>query len=53
MPTSSGGFGTTVAAAKGFTRNELEPLQAKFLALNDWLGVEAVRFKSYVIEGGE
>lgn len=53
VPTNSGGFGTPVAAAKVFARNELEPLQAKFLALNDWLGIEAVRFKPYVIEGDD
>ncbi|MFY3176115.1 capsid portal protein, partial [Achromobacter xylosoxidans] len=31
--------------------NELEPLQAKFLEINDWLGDEVVRFKPYTIPG--
>jgi len=46
VPTNTGG-----AAAQVFARNELEPLQAKFLAINDWLGREAVKFKPYEIGG--
>ena len=52
VPSNSGGFGTPVSAAQVFARNELEPLQAKFLEINDWLGHEVVRFKPYVIQGG-
>ncbi|WP_429927028.1 phage portal protein [Achromobacter xylosoxidans] len=51
VPTNSGGFGTPISAAKVFARNELEPLQAKFLEINDWLGDEVVRFKPYMIPG--
>lgn len=51
VPTNSGGFGTPISAAKVFARNELEPLQAKFLEINDWLGDEVVRFKPYTIPG--
>jgi len=49
VPTNTGGFGTPIAAAQVFARNELEPLQAKFLAINDWLGKKAVKFKPYEI----
>ena len=51
VPTNSGGFGTPISASKVFARNELEPLQAKFLEINDWLGDEVVRFKPYTIAG--
>ncbi|QQB38182.1 phage portal protein [Achromobacter deleyi] len=51
VPSNSGGFGTPISAAQVFARNELEPLQAKFLGINDWLGHEVVRFKAYVIQG--
>lgn len=53
VPTNSGGFGTPVAAAQVFACNELEPLQAKFLALNEWLGQEAVKFRPYRIQTDE
>lgn len=53
VPTNSGGFGTPVAAAKVFARNELEPLQTKFLELNAQLGQEVVKFKPYVIDGAD
>jgi len=51
VPTNTAGFGTPIDAAHVFARNELEPLQAKFLALNDWIGREVVRFKAYEIGG--
>jgi hypothetical protein len=40
-------------AAEVFARNELEPLQARFKALNDWFGEELVRFVPYAIDTGE
>lgn len=49
MPNNTGGFGAAEPAARIFARNELEPLQAQFLALNDWLGSEAVKFTDYVL----
>lgn len=51
VPSNSGGFGTPISAAKVFARNELEPLQAKFLEINEWIGQEVVRFKPYSIPG--
>ncbi|WP_233099683.1 phage portal protein [Acidovorax sp. IB03] len=53
VPGNTGGFGAVKPAAEVFARNELEPLQARFKALNDWFGEELVRFVPYVIEGGE
>ena len=50
VPSNTGGFGAADTAAKVFGRNEVEPLQARFLQLNDWLGEEVVRFKPYTIE---
>jgi PBSX family phage portal protein len=49
IPTNTGGFSSPDIAAQVFARNELEPLQNKFLELNDWLGEEVIRFKEYVI----
>ncbi len=49
IPTNSGGFSSPDVAAQVFARNELEPLQNKFLELNDWIGEEVVRFKDYEI----
>ena len=41
-------------AARVFARNELVPLQAQFMAINEWAGVEVVRFAPYdLATGGE
>ena len=57
VPGNTGGFGAVLPAAKVFARNEIEPLQARFRALNDWMGEGMVQFDPYVIEqageGGE
>ncbi|PUA16809.1 phage portal protein [Glaciimonas sp. PCH181] len=53
MPSNAGGFGAVEPAARVFARNELVPLQAQFMALNDWLGQEVVRFEEYVLVTGE
>lgn len=50
VPQNTGGFGAADTAAKVFGRNEVEPLQARFLELNDWLGDEVVRFNPYTID---
>ncbi|PZO91501.1 MAG: phage portal protein [Sphingomonas sanxanigenens] len=47
VPTNSGGFGDVSKAADVFYENEIEPLQGRFMGLNDWLGVEAVAFAPY------
>lgn len=49
VPSNTGGFGAADTAAKVFGRNEVEPLQARFLELNEWLGEEVVRFRPYSI----
>jgi hypothetical protein len=33
-----------------FVRNELSPLQERFKEVNDWLGMEVIRFKDYSLE---
>jgi PBSX family phage portal protein len=50
VPSNTGGFGAADTAAKVFGRHEVEPLQARFLGLNDWLGDEVVKFKPYSID---
>ena len=45
VPANAGGFGDVEKADEVFYRNEIQPLQQRFLAINDWLGIEVVRFK--------
>lgn len=40
-------FGDAIDTARIFAANKLEPLQARFLELSDWLGAEAVMFRPY------
>jgi PBSX family phage portal protein len=47
VPTNNSGFGDAEKAARVFSANEIEPLQARFLELNDWMGEEVVRFGDY------
>jgi PBSX family phage portal protein len=51
VPSNTGGFGAADTAAKVFGRNEIAPLQAQFLTLNEWVGDEIVRFVPYTIDG--
>lgn len=44
VPSNTGGFGAADTAARVFGRKEIEPLQAQFLAFNEWAGDEIVRF---------
>lgn len=50
IPTNTGGFGDPKQAASVFSRNELQPLQARFKELNEWLGIEVIKFHDYVID---
>lgn len=47
VPKNAGGFGSIGQAAQVFVQNEIAPLQARFLELNDWIGQEVVRFEPY------
>lgn len=47
VPANAGGFGDVGKAAQVFFLNEIEPLQSVFLQINEWLGVEVVKFKPY------
>lgn len=49
-PKNTGGFGDPEKASKVFARNEIKPLQDRFLQLNDWMGEEIIRFNSYKLE---
>ena len=54
LPSNAGGFGAVEPAARVFARNELEPLQSQFMAINEWAGVEVVKFAPYELaRGGE
>ncbi len=45
VPANAGGFGDVAKAAEVFRQLEIKPLQRRFLALNRWLGFEAIAFK--------
>lgn len=44
MPQNAGGLGDPAKAEEVFYWAEIVPLQQRFLAINDWLGREVVRF---------
>ncbi|MDR3429669.1 phage portal protein [Silvimonas sp.] len=50
IPANTGGFGNPTDSARVFARNELEPLQARFKEINEWLGVEVLRFNPYGLD---
>ncbi len=51
IPQNTGGFGDVEKAARVFVMNELEPLQATFLEINDIVGEEVIRFRPYELGG--
>jgi PBSX family phage portal protein len=57
VPSNTGGFGAIIPAAHVFAKNEVEPLQTRFMEINDWLGVKAFDFDAYKVDasvaGGE
>lgn len=48
IPSNAGGFGDVEKAAGLFNGLEIEPLNARLRELNDWIGIEVVRFRQYV-----
>ena len=49
-PENIGSMGDVEKVARVFVRNELNPLQERFKEINDWLGMEVIRFKDYNLE---
>jgi PBSX family phage portal protein len=47
VPANAGGFGDVGKATEVFERNEIVPLQTRFLAINDWIGEEVVTFRPF------
>ncbi|AJY41500.1 gp43 domain protein [Burkholderia humptydooensis] len=47
IPSNAGGFGNVHDAAEVFNELEIEPLKARLREVNDWLGIEVVRFKDF------
>lgn len=47
VPQNAGGFGSIRDAAAIWAMNELEPIQAKLLQLNEWLAEEVIRFDEF------
>lgn len=49
VPSNTGGFGDAPKAASVFYENEIKALMMRLQGLNDWLGVEVIRFNSYAL----
>jgi PBSX family phage portal protein len=49
MPGPASSFGDAEKAAAVFEANEIQPLQTRFLELNDWIGEEVVKFNPYTL----
>lgn len=49
MPNNTGGFGDVEKAAKVFAINELTSIMESLKELNDWLGIEVLRFTPYAL----
>lgn len=47
VPQNAGGFGSLRDAGEAWAMNELEPMQARLAELNDWLGVEVIKFREF------
>ena len=47
VPQNAGGFGSIKDAAAIWAMNELEPIQARLLQVNEWLGEEVIRFREF------
>lgn len=47
IPSNAGGFGDVHKAAEVFNALEIELLKARLRELNDWLGIDVVRFKDF------
>lgn len=45
VPKNAGGFGNVKDAAAVFYELEIVPIQRRMLELNDWLGIEAIKFE--------
>ncbi|WOD12799.1 phage portal protein [Pseudomonas sp. NyZ704] len=48
VPANAGGFGSVSEATEAWTQNELRPLQARFTALNEWIGEEVITFDNSI-----
>ncbi len=44
MPNNVGGFGDVEKAAKVFFNNEIKSLQCRFFEINEWVGVDIIKF---------
>lgn len=49
-PENIGSMGDVEKVAKVFVRNELTPLLERFKEINDWLGMDVIRFKPYELD---
>lgn len=47
VPQNAGGFGSIRDASVVWAANELLPLQARLVRLNEWIGEEVIRFNPY------
>ncbi len=47
IPSNAGGFGDVHEATEVFNELKIEPLRARLREVNDWFGLEVVRFRHF------
>lgn len=52
VPNNTGGFGNIRDAAEVFWHNEAKPLQSRMMMINEWAGMELIKFKDYELPTG-
>lgn len=50
IPNNTGGFGDVQKASSVFYRNELIPLQARMMEINDWVRLKIIDFDPYLVK---
>lgn len=47
VPNNTGGFGDNRTASEVFWHNEAKPLQSRMMVVNEWAGMELIKFNQY------
>jgi PBSX family phage portal protein len=50
VPQNAGGFGSLREVAEVWAVNELEPIQARLAQVNEWVGEEVIRFRTFSLK---
>ena len=53
IPTNNGGFGSVGEAKDTFFELEVQPIMQDMLEMNNWFGLEVLRFSPYTTSDGQ